>query len=48
MWLIRIAVRADEQVKNQKAMIWMLIKMAEKQGVEPNEIQNIRDTFKID
>ena len=46
-WIIRIACRADEQVKNQKAAVWLLIKMCEKQGVQASEIENIREVFKI-
>lgn len=46
-YLIRWAVRADSTVKNQQAMIWFLILMAKKQGVSDEDIQKIKDHYKI-
>jgi hypothetical protein len=46
-FLVRWAVRADSIVKNQQAMIWFLILMAKKQGVTDEDIQKIKDHYKI-
>ena len=45
--LIRWAVRADSIVKNQQAMIWLLILQCKKQGVPDEEIQKLKDNFGI-
>lgn len=45
--IIRWVFKIDEQVSNQKAMIWLLIKMCEKHGVDLKELEQIRTTFKI-
>lgn len=52
--LLRAAVRADniknrltEMVNEQKATNWLLIKLCEKQGVSKEDIDTIKNIFKI-
>lgn len=46
-FLLRWIFRVDEKVSNQKATIWLLMKIAEKQGVTPEDIQAIKTSFNI-
>jgi hypothetical protein len=45
--IIRWAVRSDSIVKNQEAIIWFMILQCKKQGVSDEEIQNLKDHFRI-
>lgn len=45
--IISYATRSDRQVRNQQAIIWFLIKLCEKQGVPPEEIEQLRNHFQI-
>ncbi len=45
--IIRWIFRIDEQINNQKATIWLLIKLCEKQGVSEEQLRNIMKVFKI-
>lgn len=45
--LIRWVFRIDTQVNNQRAMLYILMKMAEKQGVTHEDIENWKQSFKV-
>lgn len=38
----------NRQIKNQEAMIWLLVKMARKQGVEKDEIEEVLSYFEVE
>mgnify|MGYP001245888474 CR=1 FL=1 len=43
--VIRWAVRADHTIRQQKAMIALLIKLCRKNGVSDDDIDGIKNTF---
>jgi len=45
--IIRWVFRIDRQVSNQNAMVWLLIKLCEKQGVSPEDIHIIMSNNRI-
>lgn len=46
-FLIRWVLGIDRQIKNQKAMIALLIKLCRQQGVTDDDIDGIKNTFEI-
>lgn len=45
--LIRWIFRIDKMANSQMASVWLLIKMAERQGVSQEEIEKIKKAFYI-
>jgi len=45
--ILRWVFRIDTQVKNQEAIIWILLKLSAKSGVDPEELDQIIKAFKI-
>jgi hypothetical protein len=45
--LLRWVFKINDRVLNQQAIIWLLIKLCEKSGVEKEELDNIKKVFKI-
>jgi hypothetical protein len=45
--LFRWIFKIETQLNNQRATIWLLIKLLEKQGATPEEIQSLIKTFNI-
>ena len=45
--VIRWAVRADSIVSNQRAMIAFLMKLCEKQGVSPDTLDGLKNTYGV-
>jgi len=41
--ILRWIFKVDRHLLNQKAQIWLLIKLCEKQGVPPEEIRTIME-----
>ena len=46
-YILRWAIRSDSIIKNQQATLWFLIKLCEKQGVTPEEIEKIKMHFNL-
>jgi Tfp pilus assembly protein PilN len=45
--IIRWIFRIDRQIENQRAQIWLLMKLCEKNGVTDAELSNFKQSFKI-
>lgn len=45
--LVRGAVRADQIIKNQEAIIWFLILQCKRLGATDDEMQKIKDHYGI-
>lgn len=47
MVILRWIFKINEQMNNQRAAVWFLMKIAEKQGVSAEEISQIMSAFQI-
>ena len=45
--IIRWVFRIDDQVNNQRAMIWLLMKQWEKSGATSEEVEKFKKTFSL-
>ena len=45
--ILRWVFKIDEHIRNQQAIIWLLIKLSAKSGVEKEELDKIIKAFKI-
>jgi hypothetical protein len=46
-FLIRWVLGIDRQIKNQKAMIALLIMMCRKQGITDDDLQKVRNAYEV-
>ncbi len=45
--IIRWVFKIEQQLSNQRATVWLLMKLCEKQGVAPEEIMTIKASNNI-
>lgn len=45
--LVRMIFKIDTQVRNQEATIFLLIKLWEKQGADPQQVQLFQKKYKV-
>ena len=45
--LINVATRSDRKIRNQETMIKLLIKLCEKNGVSPDELEVIKSVGRV-
>lgn len=45
--IIRWIFRIDRQIENQRAMIWLLMQLCEKNGLTQEQLENFKRSFKI-